>query len=47
MTNTPVAGALAIGLFVFDSADIPPVAAGCLALIVGYLIGRILTHGKA
>jgi len=47
MTNTPVAGVLAIGLYVCDKADIPPVLGGIAALIIGFLIGRIMTHGKA
>lgn len=47
MTNTPVAGFLAVGLYVCDKADIPPVLGGLTALFLGYLIGRVLTHGKA
>jgi len=47
MTNTPVAGALAFGLYVCDNADIPPILGGITALVIGFLIGRIMTHGKA
>ena len=47
MTNTPVAGVLAFGLYVCDKADIPPVLGGVTALVIGFLIGRIMTHGKA
>ena len=47
MTNTPIAGVLAAGLFVCDYADIPPVLGGVTALVIGFLIGRIITHGKA